>query len=182
VALADARQLLGQHWGAFVGAVFDPEVRATPGGVQMFVWQHLTNEYASRGEAFPPGAFQAVNTLLSVAGAQYRAQASLADALHLWQQTGLDQSVESKHWARSVDASEPGARALGFQFRVKFEYSVILEGQEIFARGTWDAGYGLPQSMSGLQAAAEGAAQLAAFDSWETDFSGIAVPYAIEAY
>lgn len=179
--LNDARNLLGQHWSAFVGAVFDPEVRAQPGGVQSYVWASLNTFYLSRGETPPPGSFQAVNALLSLAGEQYRAQATLGQALSSFGRTGTDRAIDANMISRAVDAAPLGSQPLGPQYRITYEAMAMVEGQPVFLTLTHDAGYDLPQSLSGLQDLVDAAAPVALSD-YDFEFGGVATPAAILAY
>ena len=179
--LGAARDLLGQHWSAFVGAVFDPTVRATPGGVQMYVWQSLNSFYLSQGETLPKGSFAAVNTLLNVAGQQYRASATLDQALASFQRTGRDQAITSGLIAPSIDSAALGTQPLGPQYRLTYQSLVMAEGEPVYLNLTHDAGYDLPQSLSGLQSLIDEAAQVAAAD-YGFEWGGVATPTAILAY
>lgn len=179
--LGDARDLLGQHWSAFVGAVFDPEVRSQPGGIQSYVWASLNSFYLSRGETTPPGSFQAVNTLLSLAGQQYRAQATLGQAVNALDRTGVDQAIHAGMIAPAVDAGPLGSQPLGPQYRITYEALAMVEGQPVFLTLTHDAGFDLPQSLSGLQDLIDTAAPVALSD-YDLEFGGVASPVAILAY
>ena len=179
--LSQARDLLGVHWSSFVAAVYDPTVRATPGGVQMFVWQSLNNYYLSRGDALPQGAFGAVNSLLSLAGEQRRAGFSLSQALKTWQSSGLDQAITADHVGRSIDSSTFGGFTGLLQYRVIYQTTDIVDGEPQTSYRTWVAGRDLPESTSGLQSAIEDAAQLAAAD-YGNEWSGEASPVSILSF
>lgn len=179
--LGQARGLLGQHWTAFVGAVYDPTVRATPGGIQSYVWQSIQNDYISRGESLPAGSFQAVNTLLRAAGEQYRAASNLSSALSSLEVNNQDVALTSAHWSNAVDARPLDQQPLGPQFRVTYMTQNIIDGEAVMAHQTWVAGYSLPESVSGLQSAIETAAQLEAAD-YGNEWGGVAVPVGIQAY
>jgi hypothetical protein len=183
VDLQQSRRLLGQHWGAFVAAANDPVVRSQPGGMQQYVWQTLSNDYLSRGEAFPPGSFLAVNTLLSLAVQQRRASERLGEGLNAFGRTGIDQSLDAGMIAPGVDSSPLGSQPLGPQYRLSIEgiFEDPLAG-DVAINLSYDLGYNLPQSMSGLQDAADAAAQLLAEDSVDLPWSGVAVPVAIQSY
>ena len=179
--LSEARSLLGQHWSSFVGAVFDPTVRATPGGVQMYVWQSLSNFYLSRGEALPPNSFAAVNRLLSVAGQQYRANASLGAALLSLERTGLDLTLSADHIAPSINAGRPQDQPLGPQYRATYASLWLVDGEPMLQYRTHDFGYDLPQSVSALKDIIDAAAPVDASD-YEAEFGGAATPISIQSY
>lgn len=179
--LASARDLLGQHWSAFVAAVYDPTVRAQPGGIQSYVWQSLNNFYLSRGESLPSGSFQAVNSLLSLAAGQRQAGLNLADALHSMEGTGIDQAITGNLIAPSIDSRPLDQQPLGAQHRLIFQAGFIVDGQPIFGNYTLDLGYDLPATLGGLNQAALDAATSQGLDyGWE--FDGSAVPVSILSY
>ena len=176
-----ARDLLGQHWSTFVGAVFDPAVRSVPGGVQQYVWQGLTNYYASRGEPLPKGSFQAVNRLLSLAGQQRAAQLNLAQALDTFSRSKVEQYISPAHISPAIDATLPSAGAFGNQYRLIYQNHYILNGQEVTQIETHDLGYDLPQSLTQLTATTEMAAAMQAQD-YEYEWAGVATPLGIQSY
>ena len=171
--IAAARGIFGRLWGSFQAAVNDPEVRAVPGGVQMYVWQSIRNDYLSRGESIPAGSFQAVNALLSLAGQQRAANERLQRALDTYQRTGLDQAILGDHMNADIDSRAPNAMPLGPSLRIRFEAGMIVDGQTIFSSFTWDPGLNPPQSASELLAGIEDAANTAAAD-YEMEYGGSA--------
>lgn len=177
----EAVRLLGQHWAPFVAAVFDPEVRAQPGGVQQYVWASLNNYYASRGESLPKGSFQAVNRLLSLAGQQRAAQLSLSRTLAAVEQSGVDRMLAAQQIAPSVNARPLSQLALGPEYRVTYVSSHIVDGVPQRVTLTHDLGRDLPQSASQLRQVVEQAAQLQAAD-YDFEWGGIATPIAIQSY
>ena len=179
--LSEARSLLGGHWSSFVGAVFDPAVRSVPGGVQQYVWQSLSNFYLSRGESLPGGSFQAVNRLLSVAGEQRQAQLSLSRALASFEQTGRDSVLLANHIAPGIDTRALNQMPLGPQFRVTYLTQELIEGESVISYRTWDAGFGLPNSVSGLVDTINEVAPFEASD-YGYEWAGVATPVAITSY
>jgi hypothetical protein len=179
--LAQARTTLGQHWPSVVAAVFDPQVRATPGGVQQYVWASLGNYYISRGENLPAGSFAAVNRLLSLAGQQRQAQATLSQAMLALERTGIDPMLTSAHIAPSIDSRGPGEQALGPQYRATYLSQELVDGVPHLEYRTHDLGYALPQSLTELQNRVEMAAQIEAAD-YGYEWGGVATPIAIQSY
>lgn len=170
-----------QRFGTFQAAVNDPVVRATPGGVQQYVWQDLKNYYLSRGEPLPPGAFGAVNQLLSLAGQQRQAAANLSKAINTVETTGLDQGVLSPMIAPHLDTRNIQDMALGPQHRVVYQTTELVEGEPVLSYRTHDFGYDLPQSISALTDVTESAAQVSAAD-YGYEWGGKAIPVAIHSY
>lgn len=170
-----------QQFGYFQAAVNDPEVRARPGGVQQYVWQAVTNEFAARGEPLPQGSFQAVNQLLSLAGQQRRASMALAQGLGLAERSGLDQAVTGEMISSHLDARPLGEQGLGRGYRAVYLSKEIVDGEEVLSYRTHDFGPDLPQSVSGLQATIDEAAQLEASD-YGYEWGGMATPVSILAY
>lgn len=170
--LATARDLLGRHWGSFLAAVNDPEVRGQPGGVQSFVWQTLRNDYLSRGEPLPAGAFQAVNTLLGVAGSARRASLALARDITEVNRSGLDRSLVAEHLARDIDARDLGQMPLGPEWRIRFEVAFNVEGESLRQWITWDPGLNPPGTVQELLDSSEDVAQLLAGD-YGVDYEGL---------
>lgn len=179
--LNQARTLLGGQWPSIVGAVYDPVVRSTPGGVQQYVWASLRQSYLSRGEPLPVGSFAAVNRLLSLAGQQRAASLNLAAALSTFNTEGLNQTIGATHIAPSIDALGTGSQALGAQYRVIYETTHIINGEAVLTTLTHDVGRDLPQSLSQLQEQIEMAAQLEAAD-YGYEWGGIATPLSIQSY
>lgn len=179
--LNEARTLLGRQWPAIVAAVNDPVVRATPGGVQQYVWASMSRDYLSRGEAFPAGSLAAVNRLLSLAGQQRAASLALAGAITTSARSGLDQQISATHIAPSIDSLGPGSQALGTQYRVIYETQHIVNGEAVQAILTHDLGFQLPQSLSSLQSTIEQAAQVEAAD-YGYEWGGIATSLSIQSY
>lgn len=181
VSLAQAREALGQHWPSIVGAVYDPVVRATPGGVQQYVWQTLSNYYISRREPFPQGSFGAVNALLSLAGQQRAAGLRLAQALDTFSRTRIDQAITSAHIAPAIDSTARPQTAFAPQFRAIYRSEQIIDGERQVSYLTHDFGYDLPQSASSLVAEIESAAQLQAAD-YGYEWGGSAVAVSLQSY
>lgn len=181
IPLAQARDLLGLHWSAFVAAVYDPQVRATPGGVQQYVWQSLNNYYLSRGEAIPRGSFQAVNALLSLAGQQRNAGLNLSQSLARLERTGIDQAITAAHIAPAIDSTARPQTRFAPQFRAIYQTAQIIDGERQISTLTHDFSYDLPQSLSGLQAEIEAAAQLQAAD-YGYEWGGEAVAVNLQSY
>jgi hypothetical protein len=169
------------RFGTFQRAVNDPAIRAVAGGVQMYVWQDLRNEYLSRGESLPAGAFQAVNQLLSLAGQQRRASAALSEAFLRKEQTGLEAALLSNHTAPAIDSRALNDMVSGPQHRVIYRSLLLVEGEPILQEFTHDFGFDLPQSLSGLQDQVDAAAQIVAAD-YEYEWGGAAVPLSIQSY
>jgi hypothetical protein len=169
------------RFGLFQTALNDPQVRSQPGGVQMYVWQGLQNDYLSRGEALPAGAFQAVNQMLSLAGQHRRAASLLSSALAGSEQTGFDRSILAEMSAPSLDSRAINDMPLGPQFRAVYLTQDIVEGEPVLSYKTHDLGYNLPQSVSALTATVEEAAQITAAD-YGFEWGGVATPVAIHSY
>jgi hypothetical protein len=169
------------RFGTFQAAVNDPVVRATPGGVQQYVWQDLRNHYLSRGEPLPAGSFAAVNQLLSLAGQQRRAQLELSRAYRLREETGQPVSLHAGMIAPHLDARGLAQRPEGAQHRVVYLTSNIVNGEPILSHQTHDFGYALPQSLDVLNELVESAAQVEAAD-YGYEWGGIAEPVAILSY
>ena len=169
------------HAGLFQSAVNDPEVRSQPGGVQMYVWQGLKNDFLSRGEPLPAGSFAAVNSMLAWAGQQRQASASLAATLATAERTGFDQAILGAHIAPSLDTRSAGEMAAGAQHRVIYLTQELVEGEPVLSYRTHDFGYDLPQSVSALNDAAEAAAQISAAD-YGYEWAGVATPVSIQSY
>ena len=169
------------QWSAFTGAVNDPTVRATPGGVQMYVWQSIQNDYIARGASLPPNAFQAVNQLLSLAGEQRAKALALQRSDTLYQRTGLDQAVVAQnHIAPAIDSSLLGSTA-GAQYRITYEAAALIDGQNVLLTLTHDAGFNLPQSMSALNFVIQDAANVRLAD-YGYEFTGEASVLSIQSY
>lgn len=168
-------------FGVFQTAVNDSQVRATPGGVQMYVWQSLTNEYAGRGETLPRGAFAAVNQLLGLAGRQRRAEQELGRARLTMEETGLDQAVTGSMIAPHLDSRPLSEQVAGAQYRVVYLTQELVDGDPVLSYRTHDFGYDLPQSLGGLQAEVDMSAQLLAAD-YGYEWGGVATPVAIHSY
>lgn len=169
------------HFGLFQSAVNDPVVRSQPGGVQMYVWQGLRNDFLSRGEPLPPGSFQAVNSLLALAGQVRQASANLSASLATAERTGFDQAVLGSHVAPSLDTRSLGEMAAGPQHRLIYMTQELVEGEPVLSFRTHDFGYDLPQSISALNDAAEAAAQISASD-YGYEWAGVATPVSILSY
>lgn len=172
---------LSGYFGIFQAAVGDPAVRAQPGGIQQYVWQGLTNEFASRGESLPQGAFQHVNQLLSLAGQQRRAAQALAESFTVREQSGFEQALSANHLAPAIDTRALNEQVLGPQARVIYRASLLVEGEPVLQYYTHDFGYDLPQSLGNLQAQVEMAAQLVAAD-YEYEWGGEATPVSLQTY
>jgi hypothetical protein len=181
VDLKQARTLLGGQWPAIVGAVYDPVVRSTPGGVQQYVWASLRQEYLSKGEPLPVGSFAAINRLLSLAGQQRAAGLALSSALAQSERTGLGVAISSVHIAPSINAAEIQNQPLGPQYKVVYETQHIIEGEAQLTLQTHDLGYELPQSLADLQEQVEIAAQIEAAD-YGYEWGGVATPISIQSY
>lgn len=179
--LAQARSLLGQHWSSFVGAVFDPTVRNTPGGVQMYVWQSLNNYYLSRGQPLPQNSFTAVNRLLGLAGQQRAASLNLAQALSALERTGIDAGITSAHIAPAIDARDTSRLPLGPGYRVVYLSREIVGGVAQLVYRTHDMGRNLAQTLDRLREIVNLSAQLNAAD-YENEWDGLAVPVSIQSY
>lgn len=162
---------LSHLWGSFQRAVNDPQVRATPGGVQQYVWQSVRNDFLSRGENLPPGSFQAVNQLLGLAGQQRRAVQNLNRAISDYQRTGLDQAITAQHLAADIDSRSLDARLGGDRYRIRFQAPMTIEGELVNVPLTWDPGLELPQTVSGLLAGLDDAAMAAAQD-YDYEYQG----------
>lgn len=172
---------LGGAWGAMRAAVGDPVVRAQPGGIQQYVWQSISNDFLSRGEAIPPGAFQAVNRGISLAAQQYRSEQNLSRALAGFARTGIDQSISAQdHIAPSIDARPLDQLPLGPTYRVTYLTSTLVGGEPLLHYETWVSAYP-PESLSGLADAVTEAAQFQAAD-YNFEWLGVATPVSIQAY
>lgn len=173
---------LSHLWGSFQAAVNDPVVRSQPGGVQSYVWASVRQDFLSRGDPLPAGSFAAVNELLSLAGQQRRARNELQSASNEVFRSGRDQTlIEGSHTALDIDARFPHGDSRE-RWRVGFEYSVLVDGQEVMLRGLWDVGpQEKPQSFSDLQAQIEEAAQVQAAD-YEYEYAGAAALTQITTY
>jgi hypothetical protein len=181
MTLAQAREILGGAWSAAVAAVYDPTVRATPGGVQQYVWQSIRNDYLSRGEPLPAGAFQAVNALLSLAGQQRQASLNLSTALGRLERTGIDSGIGSEHIAPAIDSTARPQSSFAPQYRAIYRTEQIIDGERTTSILTHDFGFDLPQSASELQAQIEDAAQIQAAD-YGFEWGGEAVALSIQSY
>lgn len=169
------------HFGLFQTALNDPEIRRAPGGVQQYVWQGLRNEYLARGEPLPPGAFQAVNQLFSLAGQQRRAQANLARSLATQARTGLAQGVAAEHVTPHLDTRAPNEMTEGARYRVVYRTVTLVDGQPVTHYETHDFGYALPRSLDDLGDSVEEAAQLRASD-YGYEWGGETTPVALYSY
>src|SRR6266702_3258651 len=169
------------RFGTFQAAVNDPVVRATPGGVQQYVWQDLRNYYLSRGEPLPAGSFNAVNQLLGLAGQQRRAQLELSKAYRLREETGQPVSVHAGMISTHLDTRALNEMPEGAQHRVVYLTSNIVDGVSILSHQTHDFGYALPQNLDTLNELVTSAAQVEAAD-YGYEWVGIAEPVAILAY
>ena len=169
------------RFGTFQAAVNDPAVRSVPGGVQQYVWQDLRNYYLSRGEPLPPGAFAAVNQLLSLAGQQRRATLELTKAIQTSQRTGRPLGLTSTMVAPHLDTRGLDAMPEGAQHRVVYLTSHVIDGIPYQSYQTHDFGYALPQNLGTLGEVIEAAAQVEAAD-YEYEWGGIAEPVAILSY
>lgn len=167
----DPRSLFGHLWGSFQAAVNDPEVRAQPGGVQSYVWQSIRNDYLSKGEPLPAGSFQAVNALLSLAGAQRRASDALDRSIKDFQRTGIDSAITAEHLAPDIDSRGLGDQAGGALYRIRFEAPMAAGEDQFFSRFTWDPGLEVPQTISELLGGLDDAAAAAAED-YDLEYSG----------
>ena len=172
---------LAHLWPSFVGAVNDPVLRAQPGGIGAYVWASVRNDYLGRGEALPPGAFQAVNAGLSLAGAQRRASLALQQASDFVARTGIDQGITAEHISRAIDAAPLGSQPLGPQHRITYTAGFIIGGVLVDVTLTHDAGYDLPQSISALNDLIDQAAQAAAAD-YGYEYTGSSAVLSIQAY
>jgi len=169
------------RFGTFQAAVNDPQVRATPGGVQQYVWQDLRNYYLSRGEPLPPGSFAAVNQLLSLAGQQRRAQLALSSAYRQREETGQPGTITAGMISTHLDTRALGEQKEGAQHRVVYLTSNIVDGRPILSHQTHDFGYALPQTLDTLNELVASAAQVEAAD-YGYEWGGIAEPVAILSY
>lgn len=160
----DPRSLFGHLWGSFQTAVNDPLVRDQPGGVQQYVWQSVRNDYLSRGEPLPPGSFQGVNALLSLAGQQRRAAAQLGKAIDAYQLTGRETALTSEHMSPDIDTRPLSAQLTGPRLRIRFGAQMTLQGELIVQNFTWDPGLNVPQTVGGLLEGLDEAAAAAAED------------------
>lgn len=172
---------LSGYFGVFQAAVNDPAVRAQPGGIQQYVWQALTNEYASRGETLPQGSFQAVNQLLSLAGQQRRAGEELSAALRREEAGPFAVAIDANMAAPHLDTRALNEQVLGPQHRVVYITQDLVEGEPVLSYKTHDFGYNLPQSIADLQAQVEDAAQITAAD-YGFEWGGVATPVGIYSY
>src|SRR5260370_234560 len=145
--LSEARALLGQHWSAFVGAVFDPTVRPTPGGAQMYVWQSLNTFYLSRGEPLPTGPFLPVNPLLSVPSTHARHAATHGPARPTSQPPGPAPARGADHLSPSANARRPQEHPRGRQSRATRASLWPVDGEPMTMSRSHEFGYDLPQSM-----------------------------------
>jgi hypothetical protein len=167
--------------GTFQRAVSDPVLRAQPGGIQAYVWADLRNEYLSRGEPLPAGAFQAVNQLLGWAGQQRRASLNLAEAMSLSERSGLEQAITADMTAPHLDTRALNEMITGPQHRVVYLTQELVEGEPVLSYRTHDLGFDLPQSLSGLQDQVDESAQISAAD-YGFEWGGVATPVAILSY
>jgi hypothetical protein len=179
--LGEARATLGGQWSAFVGAVYDPEIRAQAGGVQQYVWAAVRDYYLSRSEPLPARSFEAVNALLSLAGEQRQAGLNLSRSLATFERTGIDQSIDSGHIAPSIDSRPLNAQLGGAQHRAIYLSQELVDGEPVLSYRTHDFGFNLPQSVSALNDAIESAAQVEAAD-YGYEWGGVATPIAIHSY
>lgn len=170
----------GRFGDTFQAAINDPEVRGIPGGLQQYIWSNIREDFP-RGSQLPPGAFQAVNQLLSLAGQQRQAELALARAVSFVQQTGIDQSVDVSFTAPHLDTRALNEMVLGPQHRVVYLTEDLVNGEPVLSYKTHDFGYNLPQSISALQDVTEEAAQLTAAD-YGYEWNGTATPVAIYSY
>ena len=167
--------------GTYFTARSDPEVRGTPGGVQQYIWQAITNDFVSAGLPLPPGAFQANNDMLRWSTTVINADAALSKSLLGWQDTGRDVGIESSHIAESIDARPLDQRPEGAQYRVIYKTVYSVEGQTFTDTFQHDFGYALPETVGGLYDAIEEAAALQVSD-YGYEWEGAAVPISIRAY
>lgn len=138
-------------WGSYQAAVSDPVLRAQPGGIQQFVWASIRNDFLSKGEVIPAGAFAANNALLSLAGQQRAANLKLQDAITKYRATGIDSAlIAANHTAADIDSRPAHQQPNGPEWRIRFQYGTIVEGEQFTERGTYNPGLGKPQSISQL--------------------------------
>lgn len=169
------------RFGTFQTAVNDPRIRAIPGGVQQYVWADLREEYTARGLALPPGAFQHVNQLLSLAGQQRRAQGELSAGLRRQEEGPFNVTVTAQMTAPHLDTRALNEMPLGPQHRVVYLTQDLVEGEPVLSYKTHDFGYDLPQSIADLSAQVEDAAQITAAD-YGFEWGGVATPVGIYSY
>jgi hypothetical protein len=177
----EALQIIPRGWVYAQQAVNDPQVRALPGGVQQYMWQSLNNDYLSRGESLPQGSFQAVNTLLSVAGQQRQASLRLSEAQLGMEQTGFNAPILAQHIAPAIDAEPSHLQPFGPQYRITYMSQEIIDGEAFANYRTHDSGLYLPQSLNQLQSLIEEAAAFEAQD-YGYEWGGVATPVAIHSY
>ena len=167
--------------GLFFTARTDPEVRATPGGAQQYVWQGIRNSYLSRGEPLPAGAFQAVNDLWRWSSEVVNADTRLSRALARGETLAAPQALDASMISQSLDARPLDQRPEGSQFRVVYRTVYTVGGQTFTDTFQHDFGYSLPETTDALQAQIESAAALQVSD-YGYDWEGVAVPISIRAY
>src|SRR5205823_4224852 len=127
-------------------------------------------DFLSKREPLPPGSFQAVNSLLSLAGQQRRATDELDRAIATYRRTGLDQALTGAQIAPDIDSRSLDARLGGAMYRIRYEAAVQVEGDIVMTRFTWDPGLELPQTVSGLLDSLDAEAATAAEDyGWTYD-------------
>lgn len=149
--------------------------------VQSYVWNDIRQYYAERGEPLPPGAFQAVNQLLSLAGQQKRAQVNLAAGLSRQEQGPFNVGITQEMTAPHLDTRALNEMPLGPQHRVVYITQDLVEGEPVLTYKTHDYGYNLPQSIAQLNADVEDAAQITAAD-YGFEWGGVATPVGIYSY
>lgn len=167
--------------GLFFAARQDPEVRSTPGGPQMYVWQGITNSYAAQGLPLPPGSFQAVNEMWRWSSEIIHADSNLLLAQGRFQLTGRDQAVDAAMIGQSLDARPFDQRPEGSQFRVVYRTEYTVDGETFTDTFQHDFGYQLPETLGDLQAQVDAAAALQVSD-YGYEWGGVAVPISIRAY
>lgn len=172
---------LAGQFGYFQAAVNDPTVRATPGGVQSYVWAAITRDFVSRGEPLPAGAFQAANQLLSLAGQQRRAGEVLSAGLRSQEEGPFDVALTADFAAPHLDTRALNEQVLGPQHRVVYLTQDLVEGEPVLSYKTHDFGYNLPQSIADLNQQIEDAAQITAAD-YGFEWGGVATPVGIYSY
>lgn len=151
MALLDDVGPLARYWSQAVAAWSDPELARGGGSKVQFVWQSITQDYLSRGEALPPGSFQQVNALLSASARVNRALLQLGKDSATVNRTGIDQAITSAHIAPDIDSRDPGSQPAGPNYRVRFRADLSAGGLAMVQWFTWSPGATLPATIQSLQ-------------------------------
>lgn len=158
--------------GMVRGAIHDPELRqAGFGSVVRDIWGRISEGVATGTLADLP-TLRDINSLVSLAAEQYRAEQELAGAISTYRSTGFDQEITAVMRARDIDT----ARGSGFGYpatdRIRFEITGTAGGLPITKYATLQPGIEGPTSVQSLLEMAEQAGQGYAED-YGFEFEGL---------